>query len=590
MKWRTATMGLMFQKILNLNPTARSKVSAGYIFNLMSGDVQRIDHVVTKIGLVLQGLIEAAIIPILIVYMVDVRALLGIVYLALLAFIYCGLGKVCVNLRNKISKVADERLGFTSAMIAGLRTVKMYTWEMPFLDVIRKLRRYKHQRYTANSENVVGDRLQAYATRPKRSMGRYDHSLACFSYLVTMAVIIIYVLLGRYFVRTSRELQRLESLNRSPVFSHVTNTMEGLDTIRNHQMQGMFMENFYKYLDTHTTTWFAAQASARWLGIRADIIGAMFSTAVIFCVFALKADAGNAALSLIYVLLLATGTSQQSVRNFAETETYMTSVERVMTYTQLEPESGYDKLTYPPSDWPKAGQLELQDVSLEYYPGAPTVLNHVHFKVDAQEKIGIAGRTGAGKSSIVSALFRMPEPQGRILIDGIDIMTINLQSSRRAMAVISQDPVLFSGTLRFNLDPFEQYSDNEVWEAIDGASLTSTIQDMPNQLNQMVKEYGVNLSSGERQLLCLARALLQKSKIIVMDEATANVDYTTDSLIQNTLRTKFKECTVITIAHRLNTIMDYDKILVLENGRVVDFDTPQALMAKDHGIMTPIRQ
>ncbi|KAK3746327.1 hypothetical protein QZH41_008505, partial [Actinostola sp. cb2023] len=297
---------------------------------------------------------------------------------------------------------------------------------------------------------------------------------------------------------------------------------------------------------------------------------------------------GSLALSLIYTLQLAVDTSQYGVRQCSETENYMTSVERVMTYTQIESEPGYDTQAVPPSDWPTSGQLELQDVSLEYYPGAPMVLNHVNFKVDAQEKIGIAGRTGAGKSSIVSALFRMPEPQGRILIDGIDIMTINLQSSRRAMAVISQDPVLFSGTLRFNLDPFEEYSDNEVWEAIDGASMTSTIQDMPNRLNQKLKEYGVNLSAGERQLLCLARALLQKSKIIVMDEATANVDYATDSLIQNTIRTKFKECTVITIAHRLNTIMDYDKILLLENGRVIDFDTPQALIAKDHGILTQL--
>lgn len=263
----------------------------------------------------------------------------------------------------------------------------------------------------------------------------------------------------------------------------------------------------------------------------------------------------------------------------------MTSVERVMTYTQIEPEPGYDNDTHPSSDWPKSGQLELQDVSLSYYPGAPLVLKNVTFKVNPQEKIGIAGRTGAGKSSIVAGLFRMPEPRGRIMIDGCDILNINLQSSRRAMAVISQDPVLFTGTLRFNLDPFEQYSDNEVWEAIDGASLKSTIQKMPEQLNQRLTEQGTNLSTGERQLLCLARALLQKSKIIVMDEATANVDYSTDSLIQNTIRTKFKECTVITIAHRLNTIMDYDKILVLENGTVIEFDTPQALMDKEHGML-----
>jgi ABC-type multidrug transport system fused ATPase/permease subunit len=261
-----------------------------------------------------------------------------------------------------------------------------------------------------------------------------------------------------------------------------------------------------------------------------------------------------------------------------------------MTYTQLEEEPGYAIENHAPEDWPQAGGMELQDVSLEYYPGAATVLNNVSFIVNPREKIGIAGRTGAGKSSIVSALFRMPDPLGSILIDKINIKSLNIQDSRRAMAVIAQDPVLFTGPLRFNLDPFDHHSDEEIWEALDGASLRSTIENLPEKLDQKLMECGVNLSAGERQLLCLARALLQKSKIIVMDEATANVDYKTDSLIQETIRTKLKECTVITIAHRLNTIMDYDKILVLENGRLVEFDTPQNLLAKANGVLRQLYQ
>lgn len=299
---------------------------------------------------------------------------------------------------------------------------------------------------------------------------------------------------------------------------------------------------------------------------------------------------GSLALSLIYALQLAVDTSQYGVRQCSETENYMTSVERVMTYTQLEEEPGYDIETQAPEDWPQKGEIELQNVSLEYYQGAGNVLNNVSLKVNPQEKIGIAGRTGAGKSSIVSALFRMPDPYGTILIDKVNITTINLQNSRSAMAVIAQDPVLFTGSLRFNLDPFDHHSDDEIWEAIEGASLRSTIENLPEKLDQKLRECGVNLSAGERQLLCLARALLQRSKIIVMDEATANVDYKTDSLIQETIRTKLKDCTVITIAHRLNTIMDYDKILVLENGRVVEFDTPQELLNKPNGVLRQLYQ
>ena len=222
-------------------------------------------------------------------------------------------------------------------------------------------------------------------------------------------------------------------------------------------------------------------------------------------------------------------------------------------------------------------------MGLVYYKGGPEILKDVSFVVNSHEKVGIVGRTGAGKSSLVSALFRMPQPTGHVIIDDVDIESINIQSSRRAMSVITQNPVLFTGSLRMNLDPFEEYDDKELWDALEEASLKAVVKKLPQQLGVDIKECGTNFSVGERQLLCLARALLKKDKIIVMDEATANVDYKTDQLIQEAIRSKFKHSTVITIAHRLNTMIDYDRVLVLESGRVVEYDKPENLLQNEGG-------
>ena len=276
-------------------------------------------------------------------------------------------------------------------------------------------------------------------------------------------------------------------------------------------------------------------------------------------------------------------TSQLCVRKCSDVENYMTSVERVITYTQIEQEPGYDNYQQPPKNWPQHGQVRINNLGLVYYQGGPKTLKDITFNIDSQEKIGIVGRTGAGKSSLVAALSRMPQPTGDVIIDDVNIGDINIQSSRRAMAVITQNPVLFTTSLRMNLDPFEEHQDKELWDALEEASLKTMVEKLPRQLNEEVKECGRNFSVGERQLLCLARALLKKNRIIIMDEATANVDHKTDQLIQRTVRTKFKHCTVITIAHRLNTIIDYDRVLVLENGRVVEFDKPAKLLQNAGG-------
>ena len=268
-----------------------------------------------------------------------------------------------------------------------------------------------------------------------------------------------------------------------------------------------------------------------------------------------------------------------------DVENYMTSVERIMAYTtEIQPEPGYKLTSQPPPDWPPRGGIQLDAVSLVYYSGGDQVLKDVSLNIQPQQRVGVVGRTGAGKSSLVAALFRMPEPTGRIIIDGVDIQHLNIQSSRRALAVITQDPVLFTGTLRMNLDPFEKSDDKEIWAALEEACLKAKVAGLSQKLYEEVLECGSNFSVGERQLLlCLARALLQKNKVIVLDEATANVDQETDQLIQETIREKFQECTVITIAHRLNTIMDYDKVVVLDGGKVVEDGRPRELLKVETG-------
>ena len=265
--------------------------------------------------------------------------------------------------------------------------------------------------------------------------------------------------------------------------------------------------------------------------------------------------------------------TQYAIKKSVEVETLMTSVERVMTYTELEPEPGYKVERKPPKIWPREGNIALKDVCLTYYPGGPQSLKNITLNINGGTKIGIAGRTGAGKSSFVAALMRMPEPGGDVFIDNVNIKDITLKESRRAITVLGQNPVLFSGTVRQNLDLMEKFEDAELWRALEQVQLKNLVENLPGQLDQELLEHGANFSVGERQLICLARVLLQQKKIVILDEPTAHVDPDTEQTIWNIVHEKLKNSTVITVAHRLNTIRDCDKILVLKSGEVEGFDS-----------------
>ena len=266
------------------------------------------------------------------------------------------------------------------------------------------------------------------------------------------------------------------------------------------------------------------------------------------------------------------------MRKSSEVENLMTSVERVMTYTKLDSEPGYKVERHPPEHWPREGNITFQDVSLTYYPGGPQALKNINLEIKGGEKIGVAGRTGAGKSSFVAALLRMPDAGGDIIIDNVPIKEINLQKARRCVSVLGQSPVLFSGSLRKNLDLMEQFQDVDLWGALDEVRLKQMVENLEGQLDYELLEHGTNVSVGERQLICLARVLLQQNKIIILDEPTAHVDLDTEQTIWNTVREKLRNSTVITIAHRLNTIRDCDTILVFREGKVVEFGTFDVLL------------
>ncbi|XP_013866191.1 ATP-binding cassette sub-family C member 4 [Austrofundulus limnaeus] len=395
----------------------------------------------------------------------------------------------------------------------------------------------------------------------------------------------VFLYLRRYFLQTSRDVKRLESTTRSPVFSHLSSSLQGLWTIRAFGAEERFQKTFDAHQNLHSEAWFLFLVTSRWFAVRLDGICSIFVTVTVFGCLLLKdqLDAGSVGLALTYAVTLM-GMFQWGVRQSAEVENMMTSVERVVDYTELQSEAPWEMQQRPPPDWPNKGLVTFDRVSFSYSDDSPLVLQSLEATFKPKQKVGIVGRTGAGKSSLVSALFRLAEPQGKIYIDGVVTSEIGLHDLRQKMSIIPQDPVLFTGSMRKNLDPFSQHTDEELWNALREVQLKSVVEELPGKLETVLAESGSNFSVGQRQLVCLARAILRKNRILIIDEATANVDPRTDELIQKTIRDKFRECTVLTIAHRLNTIIDSDRILVLDAGRIHAYAEPYVLLQDDTNI------
>ncbi|XP_034461847.1 multidrug resistance-associated protein 4-like isoform X1 [Hippoglossus hippoglossus] len=399
-------------------------------------------------------------------------------------------------------------------------------------------------------------------------------------------LILLFLYLRRFYLSTSRDVKRLESTTRSPVLSHLSTSLQGLWTIRAFRAEDRLKKAFDAHQDLHSEAWFLFLMTSRWFALCLDSICAIFITCTAFaCIFLRDGlEAGAVGLVLTYVVTL-TGNFQWTVRQSAEVENMMTSVERVVEYTQLKSEASWETQKQLPSDWPSQGMVTFNKLNFSYSCDGPVVLKDISITFQPNEKVGIVGRTGAGKSSLVSALFRLAEPEGEIYIDGVLTSEIGLHDLRQKMSIIPQDPVLFTDTVRKNLDPFNQHTDEDLWTALEEVQLKSVVERLPGKLEMVLAESGSNFSVGQRQLVCLARALLRKNRILIVDEATANVDPRTDELIQQTIRDKFRECTVLTIAHRLNTIIDSDRILVLNSGTIQELDRPYTLLQNKEGAL-----
>uniref|UniRef100_A0A8C6V795 ATP-binding cassette sub-family C member 10 n=2 Tax=Elapinae TaxID=42168 RepID=A0A8C6V795_NAJNA len=405
--------------------------------------------------------------------------------------------------------------------------------------------------------------------------------------LVLLPLVAIYYSIQLYYRRTSRELKRLYSLTLSPIYTHFSETLTGLSTIRATRVTGRFETENQERLELNQRCGFASNTAMQWLDIRLQMIGVAVVTAIAGIAIIQHqrklGDPGLVGLALSYALSV-TNLLSGLITSFTQTETMMVSVERTEEYATEIPIESQEELLPVSPNWPVRGHMEFQQVILGYRPELPNALDGVTFTIYPGEKIGIVGRTGSGKSTLFLALFRMVELRGgHILLDSIDHCSVSLKELRSRLAIIPQDPFLFSGTLRENLDPQQQHTDDDLHQVLEQCHLHTLITEMGG-LDYELRERGKSLSVGQRQLVCLARALLTQAKILCIDEATASIDQKTDRLIQQTIRQRFADKTVLTIAHRLNTILDSDRVLVMNAGRVAELDSPAILSQKQDSL------
>uniref|UniRef100_A0A8C1PKV4 ABC-type glutathione-S-conjugate transporter n=1 Tax=Cyprinus carpio TaxID=7962 RepID=A0A8C1PKV4_CYPCA len=407
----------------------------------------------------------------------------------------------------------------------------------------------------------------------------------CIIVIITRSTSLTSILLcfQSFYVATSCQLRRLESVSRSPIYTHFNETVQGAGVIRAFGEQSRFILLANSRVDHNQTSYFPRFVATRWLAVNLEFLGNLLvlAAAILSVMGRATLSPGIVGLAVSHSLQV-TGILSWIVRAWTDVENNIVSVERVKEYAETTKEAPWTIEDSPlPSDWPKSGSIGFQEYGLQYRRGLDWALKEISLSVNEREKVGIVGRTGAGKSSLALGIFRILEAaKGKIFIDGINIAEIGLHQLRSRITIIPQDPVLFSGSLRMNLDPFDGYTDEEVWRALELAHLKNFVSGLPDKLNHECSEGGENLSLGQRQLVCLARALLRKTKILVLDEATAAVDLETDNLIQSTIRTQFEDCTVLTIAHRLNTIMDYTRVIVMDRGHITEMDSPNNLISQ----------
>ncbi|KAI7791912.1 ATP-binding cassette sub-family C member 9 isoform X2 [Triplophysa rosa] len=399
--------------------------------------------------------------------------------------------------------------------------------------------------------------------------------------LVPLAVAFYFI--QKYFRVASRDLQDLDDSTQLPLLCHFSETAEGLTTIRAFRHEARFKQRMLELTDTNNTAYLFLSAANRWLEVRTDYLGAMIVlTAAVAAIWS-SSQSGLVGLGLTYALTV-TNYLNWVVRNLADLEVQMAAVKKVNSFLSTESENyeGSMDVSQVPEDWPQHGEIKIQDLCVRYDPVLKPVLKHVNAHINPGQKVGICGRTGSGKSSLSLAFFNMVDVfEGKIVIDGIDICKLPLQTLRSRLSIILQDPVLFSGSIRLNLDPERTCTDDRLWEALEIAQLKNMVKALPGGLDAVVTEGGENFSVGQRQLFCLARAFVRKSSILIMDEATASIDMATENILQKVVMTAFADRTVVTIAHRVHTILTADLVIVMKRGSIMENGRPEILMEQE---------
>lgn len=411
-----------------------------------------------------------------------------------------------------------------------------------------------------------------------------------FLFFIPITLMVLWI--QRYYMTSAREVARVMGVEKSPLLNHYGESIAGAATIRGFDQNQRFLETNIQLCDNYARPAFLQFALIEWLIFRMELL---CSIAFSFCLFIVLTIPDNVLDPSISGLAVTYGLNLNiliawTIWNLCNVETKIISVERIQQYTRIQSEAALVIEDNRPSpSWPSKGTIELQQLQIRYSAHSPLVLHGITCTFQGGKKIGVVGRTGSGKTTLIQALFRMVEPAGgKIIIDGLDITTIGLQDLRTRLGIIPQDPTLFEGTMRTNLDPLNEHTDVEVWEALDKCQLGDVVRGKDGKLDAVVGENADNWSVGQRQLVCLGRALLKRTCILVLDEATASVDSATDVVIQRTLRTEFKDCTVVTIAHRIPTVVDSDKVLVLSDGRIAEFEIPAVLLEDKNSLFAKL--
>ncbi|KAJ0057062.1 hypothetical protein NL108_000909, partial [Boleophthalmus pectinirostris] len=402
---------------------------------------------------------------------------------------------------------------------------------------------------------------------------------------------VAFYFIQKYFRVASKDLQDLDDATQLPLLCHFSETAEGLTTIRAFRHEARFKQRMLELTDTNNTAYLFLSAANRWLEVRTDYLGAVIvltaaGASIWSSLYGLPSSGGLVGLGLTYALTV-TNYLNWVVRNLADLEVQMSAVEKVNSFLGTESENyeGSIDTSQVPENWPQNGEIKIQDLCVRYDPMLKPVLKHVNAFIQPGQKVGICGRTGSGKSSLSLAFFNMVDIfEGKIVIDGIDICKLPLHTLRSRLSIILQDPILFSGSIRFNLDPEKSCTDDRLWEALEIAQLKNMVKALPGGLDAVVTEGGENFSVGQRQLFCLARAFVRKSSVLIMDEATASIDMATENILQKVVMTAFADRTVVTIAHRVHTILTADLVIVMKRGNIMEYDKPETLLEQEDGM------